>query len=137
MNRIARSILLPALLVLAFWAEQKFIYEPLIVPKLGIWVEIPAMWLFATFLPVAIICVLAAWKLRGFAETTVFCLLGGAGITASQFLAGLLQQQGSHKATEGGIMLISIQLFIVVTILAAVMCALSLIRLAINRARAG
>lgn len=137
MNRITRLLLLPVLLVPAFWVGQKIIYEPLIVPKLGTWLEIPAIWLFATFAPVVIVCVLAAWKLRGLVETTLFCILGGSGITASQFLAGLLQQQGSHKASEGGIMHISIQLFIVVTLLAAVMCALSLIRFGINRARAG
>lgn len=137
MNRIVRPLLLSVLLVLAFWAGQKLVYEPLIVPKLGLWLEIPTLWLLATFAPEAIVCVLAVWKLRGLAETTLFCILGGAGITSSQFLAGLLQQQGSYKTSEGGIMHISIQLFIVVALLTAFMCALSLIRIGINRARAG
>lgn len=121
----------------SFWASQALIYEPFIVPTLSTSNAVPLAWWAAVLAPEIIVCVIATMTFRQITQGVLFCLLGGLVITASQFLAGLLNQPGHLKAIEGGLLHFGVQLFVVTLLVATVVSLTALVRLGVQRGRAG
>ena len=130
-------VLFALLLGGSFWASQALIYEPFIVPTLSTSSATPIAWWLAVLAPEVIVCVIATIALRQIGQAILFCVLGGFAITASQFLAGLTNQPGHYKAIEGGLVHFGIQLSVITLLIAVVVGLTALVRLGVQRARAG
>ena len=129
-------IVFPLFLGVAFVLSQELIYEPLIVPRLSTWKEIPVYWWVAAFAPEVIVCLAAALMTKPAKEWLSFCASGALVITTVQWVAGLLNQPGHSKVIEGGPLHFAVQLITVGALIFVFVASVRLARLAVLRAHA-
>src|SRR2546422_11647919 len=113
---MTRPFVLALLLGVAFVSTQELFYEPVIVPRLAGWHQVPLLWWVAALAPEAAVCLVAALLARRAREWLAFCILGALVITSLQWLAGLLNQPGHLKVIEGGVVHFAFQ-FLVLSLL--------------------
>jgi hypothetical protein len=129
----SRLILFPVLLGVAFVVSLKLLYEPLVVPRLSGWQEVPTLWVVLICSPLAAVCVAAALKARSTKEWVLFSVAGAVVITTLQRLAAALNQPAHHKMIEGGPEQFVLQFLILSVLLLAVVAAIRTVRFAVLR----
>ena len=129
----SRLILFPVLLGVAFVVSLKLLYEPLVVPRLSGWQEVPTLWVVLIFSPLAAVCVAAALKARSTKEWVLFSLAGALVVTTLQWLATALNQPAHLKMIEGGRAQLVLQFLILSVLLFGVVAAIRTVRFVILR----
>lgn len=133
MNSVYRPIVLAGLLGVTLLLSQELLYEPYVVPQLSSRVAVPYIWWLVVYAPVLAICVMAGLSVRNMREGAMFCLMGGLVITTLQWVAGIINEPGSHEAIEGGPIHFALQLVIVTFLLSCVLGMVGIVRLGVRR----
>lgn len=129
MTMTTRLTALVLLLGVSVVLSQELYYEPLVVPRLAEWKEVPVLWWVAAFAPEFAASVAAALLSRSTKEWLLFCLLGGLLVTTLKWGAGVFNQPGHIKAIEGGIVHFALQFLSLTVLLFGAVGAVRLIRL--------
>jgi hypothetical protein len=81
------------LLGLSYIAAQHLYYEPVIVPKLREWNEIPSIYWTGVFALEVMICIAVIVMAKSAREWILFCLIGSFVIVTIQWTEGFLLQR--------------------------------------------